>query len=628
MSRLLFITLLFALGSQPAWGFDAKSSCVSCHGDKEKMKALGNEALFLDPAAVDREVGMKGEPSCTDCHLGDKNGADAATAHQGMVRPFVMAVGKKVKGEAVSRSEIGLTPLEPKKKGSPMGAMLPKGDEKLLEQKEIKRITGLFYHDRDPETFAYSPKVATQTCGRCHTKEVKDYNSSSKGLLKHQRAYASFAEQLPGPQNCGPWFGNNYEQLKKDTAVPYSPQMNALNDRQCNVCHAGCNDCHFKPFKGEGRHLFGKPETPSCYGGARGSICHAGPMDRRRGSGFLRGEYSFPANLPTDVHARKGLDCLACHKPVDHNFGHLASDDARRSCQRCHADIVAAVEDSLHKNVDCGSCHIKEVGAYQYTFWGPGNVAGSENPYAKHKEYYGIRDLPTLIKNPAGRWIPVKPYPMAVLNQTGELAPSGLQFRAIPARTLKGNSKIGEPETFTVARGAGDVNDAYISNGTRKDLPSGNKAILWVQIDKMSHALGQARDCASCHDSKAQVGRSTYTYNEEKNVSEPFSGSYTIIADAQGMRFVDQKTGPIKVAKGRNAIDFAPFTQLPTDAWNVQGIDFSIPFKPERVQLANEELKTFLAKLSQQPQNDRTKVIRAVAYHNLAAAKKMAAKAN
>jgi len=37
-----------------AWGFDAGSSCVSCHGDEARMKVLGSESMYLDPAQVDR----------------------------------------------------------------------------------------------------------------------------------------------------------------------------------------------------------------------------------------------------------------------------------------------------------------------------------------------------------------------------------------------------------------------------------------------------------------------------------------------------------------------------------------------------------------------------------------------
>ncbi|MBC8018676.1 MAG: cytochrome C, partial [Verrucomicrobia bacterium] len=447
--KTLMTAAVMLLTVAAAWGFDAGSSCVTCHGDKAGMKALGAESMYLDPAQVDREVGMQGKPTCVDCHLGSPAALEKEAAHAGLLRPFLVGAGKKLKGEAISREEAGaMQPLVLGGKG--IGSMIPKGDPKKLEAAGVNKIVGLQWHDRDPETMAYSPKVAEQTCGRCHGKEVKEYNSSAKGLLKHQRAYRSWSEKLPGPQNCGMWFGQNEETLRKGTSVPYSKAQNNASDRSCNMCHASCNDCHFKPVANKGRHAFGQPDTASCYGGGRASICHAGPMDRRRGAGYVRGEYSFPANLPQDTHAKAGLHCTDCHKPVNHQFGHLSADDARKSCATCHGAVAEAVNSSAHGKVDCTSCHVTLSGAYQYTFWGQGNTLGVETPYGKHKEYYGTRDLPTIIKNASGRWIPVKPYPMAVMNQTTELGPSGLLFRSIPKRTVPGNPAIGEPLTFEV----------------------------------------------------------------------------------------------------------------------------------------------------------------------------------
>lgn len=620
MKTVIMILLLMA-GSM-AWGADAGSSCVACHSDRAKLKALGAEAMYLDPAQVDREVGMKGKPVCTDCHLGDATAQDKTAAHKGLLAPFLVAAGKSHKGQAVSREAAGaLQPLVPKGKG--MASMIPKGDPKKLEAAGIKRIVGIQWHDRDPETMAYAPKVAEQTCGKCHSKEVKEYNSSAKGLVKHQRAFRDWSEKQPGPQNCGMWAGQNEEGIRSQTSVPYSKAMNGAMDRSCNMCHASCNDCHFKPVAGKGTHSYGKPDTPSCYGGGRASICHAGPMDRRRGAGYMRGEYSFPASLPQGVHVKAGVECLDCHKPANHQFGHLAADDARTSCKNCHNGIVKAVESSAHGKVDCTSCHITVSGAYQYTFWGQGHYYGVETPYGKHKEYYGTRDLPTIIKNASGRWIPVKPYPMAVMNQTKELAPTGLLFRAIPKRTLPGNPKIGEPLTFEVARSATDVNDAYIVVGTRNDLPDANKAILWIQMDKLSHAMGKPRNCGSCHDSKTQVGKSQWSYFEDRDVTKPFKGGYTITADKDGIRFSDITWEQPSLAPNRKLHDIAPFAVLPATAWDVKGINFALPYNKKRTDAARKDLERFLAQLDKRKDDPRVPEIRAVAYHNLAMAQQM-----
>jgi hypothetical protein len=346
-------------------------------------------------------------------------------------------------------------------------------------------------------------------------------------------------------------------------------------------------------------------------------------MDRRRGAGYVRGEYSFPANLPVDTHAKSGLQCTDCHKPANHQFGHLSADDARKSCSNCHSAVAEAVSSSAHGKVDCTSCHVTLSGAYQYTFWGQGNTFGVETPYGKHKEYYGTRDLPTIIKNASGRWIPVKPYPMAVMNQTSELAPSGLLFRSIPKRTLPGNPAIGEPLTFEVARAATDVNDAFIIVGTRSDLPSGNKAILWVQMDKLSHAVGKPRNCGSCHDSHEQVGKSEWSYFEDKDVTKPFKGSYTVVAGKNGIRFTDLAWEEPSLAAKRKLEDIAPFALLPPTAWDVSGIDLSLPFRDKKTASARQELDRFLAAVDKLPLDARTKEIRVIAHHNLAMAKKM-----
>jgi hypothetical protein len=346
-------------------------------------------------------------------------------------------------------------------------------------------------------------------------------------------------------------------------------------------------------------------------------------MERRRGAGFLRGAYAYPPDeLADDVHAKNGLQCLDCHKPMHHNFGQIANPETRAACRNCHPEIVAAVESSAHRRVECESCHITEVGGYQFTFWGPGSVDGMETPLKKHMPYYGTRDLPTLIRNASGRWIPVKPFPMAAMNQVKDAKPTRLLFRSIPERTIPGNPALGEPKTFTVSRAASQTNDAVIINGTRSDLPGGAKAILWIQMDKLSHALGAARDCKSCHASHAQVGHSDYLFYDGKDVTVPFSGSYTVVADDKGIRFADMKNDPIALAGGRKLEDFAPFVFIPK-AWDVAGIDLSIPFSETKYRIADRQLQDFLKQLDRRPQNAHTKLIRAVAYHNLNAAKRM-----
>jgi len=159
--------------------------------------------------------------------------------------------------------------------------------------------------------------------------------------------------------------------------------------------------------------------------------------------------------------------------------------------------------------------------------------------------------------------------------------------------------------------------------GTRSDLPSGNKAILWVQMDKLSHAMGKPRDCGSCHDSHAQVGKSEWSYFEDKDVTKPFTGSYTITADKNGLRFSDLAWEEPALAANRKVEDIAPFAVLPKDAWDVKGVDLSIPFNAKKTAKARTELERFLAELDKQPENPNAGKIRVIAYHNLAMARKM-----
>lgn len=616
----LLLTLLFWTTS--ALAFDAGSSCVKCHGDRETMAKLNAADFYLDPAAVDREVGMGGEPRCVDCHLGDPSQADVAGAHTGLLRPMLTVYGAGRAGTTMSRQELGVGALHLANE-RPSG-LLPHPEPEKARALQVDKVTGLFWHDRDSDRLTFRADIAQKTCGRCHGEQVAEYRDSGMGLLRNQRGDRSFSEKLPGPHNCGPWFGDNYQRLAADTNVPFSKEQNAANDRNCNKCHPGCNDCHYQPFLGEGTHRFAPPQPVTCYGGRRGTICHAGPMERRRGAGFLRDEYAFPGTLYSGAHREAGLSCTDCHSLKDHNSGHMASPEARDSCQKCHPEFVAAIATSDHAKVDCVACHIDEIGGYQFTEWGPGNWAGNETPYAKHAGYFGVRDQPTLLRRADGRWLPYKPFPMAVLNQKNSLKPTGVVFREIPRRKIQGDTQCGEPESFVVKRPADQTNDAFIIVGTRTDLPSGNKAILWIQMDKISHALTFARDCDSCHASHAQISRSEFRYADPRNVTGPFEGSYTVVADAKGLRFENWRWDPVQPVVGRKTTNFALFTTNP-EAWNVTDVDLSLPFDEAAYQASRSKLDQFITKvdaaLARQKDDAtvtaRLKRIRNLAHHNL-----------
>lgn len=632
--RLAFVVFLMALFAVPVFAFDADSSCVKCHGDKEMVTKLGYPQMYLDPATIDKEVNMGGIP-CESCHLGNPSSMNKDEAHKGMPRPFYAAVGKNHKYQAVSRDITNFDPITPKGKDRTK-LLMRKADPDKAKALGIKQIAQLYYHDHDPVTMAYDPSIAKSTCGACHEKEVTDYDKSGMGLQKTQRGFTHWTKGKPGPQNCGPWFGDNYEKIKGECTRgdAYTKEQAAGSDRGCNKCHASCTDCHYQGFKATpGRHTFSKaPETLSCYGSGKETVCHAGPMDRRRGAGYMRGEFAFPANeLPDDVHNANGVKCIDCHEMKDHSYGHIGSENARQSCNKCHKEIVDAVKASDHKNVDCSSCHIQQVGAYQMTFWGPGKSEGIQNLFTKHKEYYGVRNEPLLVKQPkTGLWIPLKPYPMGTMNVSTKPDNIGkLLLRDIPKTTVKGNTSIGQPESFDVERGAEQVNDMYIITGLFKGFGLDDKMLGWIQMDKMSHSIGKARDCASCHSSHAQTSTSWYTYELANDVKKPFSGSYTVTADKNGIRFENFKNTEIVPADGMDVNDFAPFVKN-NKAWNVKGIDMELKFNDKKYaaglgdyQIAYADLNNRIAKEKDPAKLAQLNKIKAIMYHNSAMAEQM-----
>ncbi len=625
MKRLI-ILILVAFSLQ---AYDAKSTCVKCHSDRELLKKLGAPQMYMDPAKVDEEVNMAGEPTCVDCHLGNNRTMDMEKAHRGLLKPFYAAIGKHHKYQYIDRSVTNYDRILPKGKKR-FAVLMRKPTNEAKKKYGIKKLLQLHYHDRDTATFAFNIKIAEKTCGKCHEEEVNDYKHTSMALSMYQRAFQDWTKSPPGPQNCGVWFADNYETIKGECTRNYTREMANSATRGCNKCHTSCLDCHYAGYKKSATsHKFlEKPEAMSCYGGGRGTICHAGPMDRRRGAGYMRQEFAFPAGeLPDDVHNKNGVTCLDCHTQHNHDFGHLASADARKSCSKCHNEIVQAVSTSRHKNVDCSSCHVQKVGAYQFTFWGPGLYTGMFNVFTKHKQYYGVRSEPLLVKHPSrGVWIPVKPYPMAVLNISKDVKPTGLMVRSIPHTKVKGHPEIGEPEEFVVERTPDKINDLYIITGTFDGLKYNNKMLAWIQMDKMSHALGKGRNCESCHNSHDQISTTWYTYLNMKDVKKPFSGSYIVKATKDGITFTGfENHTPIIPRDGRKIEDFAPFLSVP-EAWNVRGIDFSIPFDEteyeRELNLYNmvyaeiHQLRMKYKKLKDQAMLEELRKIRAILPHN------------
>lgn len=541
----------------------ATDSCVECHGSPVRMASLGHPRLTVTPEQALAQTKMAA--SCTSCHLGDAAASAKDDAHRGLLRPFYV---KNKKLEATTRNTMETyNPAWIESRGkNQLISLLPlvEKEGKLVKDPDVQVF---LYHDKNPEDLSFNYPALEKTCGVCHKNQVDELKKTAMGHNAKQALYGTWTDKKMGPHNCGVWFVGNYQEVADNTKIPFTREMSAVNQKACNTCHVGCLDCHYTPRKADparpdqGQHTFTKQVSAlTCYGGGRGSICHAGPEDRRRGAGYIGANFSNPAGAVPDIHFTKGISCTECHETQAQSSKLLHGQVRRQvSCLKCHNGEVLSVEKSFHRNVSCEACHIQDVGAYTATFWGPGVVAGVKTPFMKYKEYYGVMKEPVLIKGQAGKWVPVKPYPMAVLNQksAGELKP-GLEWRFPKAL----------PDLER-------TEDAYAFVGLLKGLPQNDNALAWIQMDKMSHKYGKGRTCESCHTKNGEQRQEvSWKYNDQG--AEPFEGKHVVTANEKGLFITGMEaTTEIKAREGWKTEDFAPWVYL-KDAWKVQG-NFAIP---------------------------------------------------
>lgn len=562
MFRTIFLCILLA---GVALSGEAADSCLDCHGNRQEMELLGYGHFAVTGKEIEAQTHMPA--SCSECHLGNPAAKQKEKAHTGMARLLVVAK----KGFTVSTSarryplaygtnRINRLYTESSKDGQPV---------------RDSSVAAISWHDKKAATLSQDFEVMRKTCGACHKQEFAEFSRSTMATNGKQSQYKGWTDKDRGPHNCGPWFAGNFETMQANTLIPMSPASHLLNQKVCNSCHVGCLDCHFNPQKKNpadpaiGPHTFVKtPPSESCYGNGRASICHAGPEDRRRGAGYFGGSFSFPEGNSADVHLQAKVGCLDCHDSSKSNpaIGHaMIKRQAQDSCRRCHAEAVASHARSQHRNLACEACHIQRLAGYQGTYWGPGKVAGTATPFFKFKAYYGYMPEPVLIKDQTGRWIPVKPFPMAVMNQKASPFTPGLHWRY-------------PPDLPDLQR----TDDAWGYVGLFGGLPDNNKALLWIQMDKMSHKLGKSRSCASCHDSPdgAQLQKVTWEYSDPG--AFPFNGSHEVFANRSGLFIRNMQAEKIEPEQGYSLAMFAPWVYLP-DAWQLKG-DFSLPVLKDRQQ--------------------------------------------
>ena len=170
---------------------------------------------------------------------------------------------------------------------------------------------------------------------------------------------------------------------------------------------------------------------------------------------------------------------------------------------------------------------------------------------------------PILIKDQRGRWIPVKPFPMAAMNQKSSPFRPGLHWR-FPA------------DLPDLKR----TDDAWGYVGLFDGLPENNRALLWIQMDKMSHKLGKSRSCDSCHGAAdgAQLRKVTWEYSDPGAL--PFNGSHEVIANRTGLFIKGMRSEKIEPERGYTLSALAPWVYL-KDAWQIP-VDFSLPAVKDR----------------------------------------------
>lgn len=344
----------------------------------------------------------------------------------------------------------------------------------------------------------------------------------------------------------------NLDEINKELNAPLTKDQAIAKQKFCNACHAGCLDCHYSPDRKRGAHAFtNKPSSETCGGGGRNtSMCHAGSSHSRRGETYVGGDYSIPTGMKPDVHYQKNIHCTDCHTTGEKGMGDM---QRKANCQDCHIAIQEAHDKSVHKNLDCAACHVNELRGYQVVVWGPGLVAGRQNPMKKYSLYYGIQGPPMLMKDQSGKWMAVKVFPHAVGNfKTDVAASNGLQFRW----------KNGE------------TRDPYYIVGTF-DAPSNNKHLLWLEIQQASHPYGKGRSCESCHKEKQMIA-STWEFMDDQGAAAAFRGGYSIIAGKDGLKVTNMRSrDKITPMPGYQVEDFASWIYF-KDKWQVPG-DFSIP---------------------------------------------------
>ncbi len=544
---------------------------------------------------VERQSGMSA--TCELCHQGNPSDNTVEGAHKGILG---LSVVMKKGSAAVPRRQLSGEDRESvrvlKLKGEFAGnALFPRIQGKDGKPELNPRVSVIQWHDKDINTVAFNPGIAEKTCGTCHPEQVKTYQKTEMGQVLTMSQYATWFSP-PGPQSCGLWTAATTKPDNSSFTDKNRHAYNAVstahlgveqafsNQKNCNTCHAGCLDCHYTPFAKEAKNAAGKaqvsgvhtfsskPPTLSCLGGGRAQICHAGSLERRRGDGFMKGNFAKnavadPQNdnskkyIETpDAHYAKGIACVDCHKQnhQTHAMGDQVRNPEPEQCAGCHKQEVSVYQKSIHKNLSCEACHTPLVAGYAFNFWAPGKRFGMETPLERH-QFYNVNAIPPIIlKNRDGQWNPYHIVPHITTNVKKEEVKLSRRiiFRSKPEVNMDREYRS---------------NDAFAVTGIYEGDKDEGWVMTWLNADKVAHATAKARTCESCHGSGGTQSVSVdylWVDKPETAYKDVLSGHYIIVADKKGLR-IENISG--------NDLKAVPDGLKPaTDKWSVKG-DFSIP---------------------------------------------------
>jgi len=452
-----------------------------------------------------------------------------------------------------------------------------------------------------------SLKYASILCGKCHKKDIDNLTGSLHGTLAGAIAITRFiwgAQKSTKPEYAIKATGS-LKELKID-GKPNSKPSSLVNDflrRKCLRCHlynngtdagvgsvglyrsTGCAACHMKYAKegiydGKDRLLKGKKfysETHRFYKVPPMNNCLACHNTEFVGTDYkglfphdsahsfnspILSSGNFPAtlygtefhHLTSDIHYRKGLSCVDCHKKSDamgdgnSYYSEMQKGAVKANCADCHGGFVkkpdsrwvkyrkgiyryksvkgkiynvkqfkaVLVHKSFHKKLACSACHsawqnenyglnnIRDDGS-EYEIWK--NLA-SEDPYLEDFLTKALKN-----SNRNGK-IPQPEMPDRV---TGKMHKGIWYSEWIMRRwsyftlgiTNYGKIKILRP-LFEYRLSYKDADGNLIISNTNK---SGNKEMSgFVPYDPHTTTL-YGKSCAMCHENR-------YVLNKKRLLKE------------------------------------------------------------------------------------------------------------